>query len=670
METPYNIYGGAQDNDSFRGPAYAWNFQGIQNHQWENLGCCADGFDMAPDPRDGRFGYAMYQGGALLRYDRTTGQLRRAAPSHPEEADLRFNWNAALALDPIRPGRVWFGSQFLHVSDDDGHTWRTVSPDLTTNDSIRQRQLETGGLTFDDSGAENNATIVAIAPSPLQEGVIWVGTDDGNVQLTRDGGEVWTNLIDEMPDAPDGAWVPQIHASSHEAAEAFAVVEDHRRDDWTPYVYHTEDFGASWRRIAEEVEGYVLSVVQDPIVPELIFVGTDRGLWFTVDDGSSFQRWTHGVPAAPVRDMVVHPREHDLVLGTFGRSFIVLDDIRPLRTLAVRGAAPDSLYVYPGLDATQAIYAQQPGAIFPGDFLYRGENRPAGARIRYWVPASLDDDASQESGAEPEGDEVTPEGDESASGEGDSDAAEEGREVTVRILADGVEVRRLEGPAEAGVQQVEWGMDRAGVRGLRTPAPEDPDDAAQPGGPLALPGGYLVQVILEGDTVETSVRVLPDPRVPFDEQTALGVVELHERLLAAQRGATGVADRIRDAQKTVERVRDLLGDREEGAASDSLKAHSTRVDEALDSLYHLMVGAPIQGFRSDPQLVTARLSTASGELTSGRWAEPSEAALRALDRAEAAVAEITTRVGDYFDIEWAAYRAAVEGAGIGLFDGG
>ncbi|MGB1780307.1 MAG: WD40/YVTN/BNR-like repeat-containing protein, partial [Longimicrobiales bacterium] len=247
-QTPYNIYGGAQDNDSFRGPSYAWNFQGIQNHQWENLGCCADGFDMAPDPRNDRFGYVMHQGGALLRYDRATSTFRRVTPSHEDEADLRFNWNAALALDPIRPGRVWFGSQYLHVSDDDGLTWRTVSPDLTTNDPERQRQAESGGLTTDATGAENNTTIVTIAPSPVQDGVIWVGTDDGNVQLTRDGGVTWTNLIDEMSGAPAGAWVPQIHASSHSAGEAFVVIEDHRRDDWTPYVFHTRDFGASWRR--------------------------------------------------------------------------------------------------------------------------------------------------------------------------------------------------------------------------------------------------------------------------------------------------------------------------------------------------------------------------------------------------------------------------------------
>ncbi len=647
-QTPYNIYGGAQDNDSFRGPAYAWNFQGIRNHQWENLGCCADGFDMAPDPRNDRFGYVMHQGGALLRYDRNTSTFRRVVPSHPEEADLRFNWNAALALDPLRPGRVWFGSQFLHVSDDDGLTWRTVSPDLTTDDPERQKQAESGGLTTDATGAENNTTIVAIAPSPVEDGVVWVGTDDGNVQITRDAGASWTNRIERMPGAPSGAWVPQIHASTHAAGEAFVVIEDHRRDDWTPYVYHTEDFGASWRRIADDVDGYALSVVQDPEVAELIFVGTDRGLWVSADDGESWERWTHGVPATPVRDMVIQHRENDLVMGTFGRSFLVLDDIRPLRTLAQRGSAPERLHVYPVLDAHQVEIAQQPGAIFPGDFLYQAENRAFGARIRYWVP-----DVS------------------GAAGESDAEDAEDesdASEVTIQILSGGEIIRRLSGPAEPGVQQVEWGMERAGVRPPSRDAPDDPDNAPQPGGPLALPGDYTVRVILAADTAEASLRLLPDPRIDFDLSTARTVDQLHNRLLDAERRATGVADRVREARATVTRVNDLLQERD-GEEADSLEAHGARVDDALEELYESIVGPSGQRRVNSPSVTTNRLRAASSTLRSGRWQEPTQTALRALERAERAVSKLESNAGEWFSSEWAAYRDAVEAAELRLFGG-
>lgn len=661
-QTPYNIYGGAQDNDSFRGPSYAWNFQGIQNHQWENLGCCADGFDMAPDPRNDRFGYVMHQGGSLLRYDRNTSTFRRVAPSHPDEADLRFNWNAALALDPIRPGRVWFGSQFLHVSDDDGLTWRTVSPDLTTNDPERQKQAESGGLTTDATGAENNTTIVAIAPSPVEDGVVWVGTDDGNVQLTRDGGASWTNLIERMPGAPSGAWVPQIHASSHSAGEAFVVIEDHRRDDWTPYVYRTDDFGESWRRIAEDVDGYALSVVQDPVVAGLLFVGTDRGLWVSTDDGGSWQRWTNGVPATPVRDMVIQQREHDLVMGTFGRSFLVLDDIRPLRTLARQGSAPENLHAYPVLDAHQVEIAQQPGAIFPGDFLYQGENRAFGAHIRYWVPGDAGD--TEDAGRQSE-----PRGDEGAEVESGDEPDEPGdAEVTIQIVSGSEVVRRLTGPGGPGLHQIEWGMERAGVRPANRAAPDDPDDAPEPGGPLALPGDYTVRVVLGADTAQSSMRVLPDPRIAFDIATARTVDRLSDRLLDAERRATGVADRIRDARTTISRVRDLLDERD-GEEADSLKAHGARADDALEEMYESIVGGSGQRRVSDPSQTTSRLRAASSALRSGRWQEPTQTALRALERAEQAVADLESRADQWFETEWVEYRSSVEAADLGLFGG-
>jgi len=357
--------------------------------------------------------------------------------------------------------------------------------------------------------------------------------------------------------------------------------------------------------------------------------------------------------------MVIHPREHDLVMGTFGRSFLVLDDIRPLRTLASDGA-PERLHVYPAFDADQVVIDQQPGTVFPGDFLYQGENRDFGARIRYWVPAGDDDEARDES--DDEGGDETGEG-----------AGEEGRDgdedVTVRILSSGVSVRRLTGSAEAGVQQVEWRMDRAGVRGLTSAAPDDPDDAREPGGPLALPGDYVVQVILGADTVETALQLLPDPRMPFDAATARRVDALQDRLLEARREATRAADDIRDARKTVERIQEMLDDRD-GEAADSLSAHGDRIDEGLDSLYFAMAGEPIQGFRNQPELLNSRLGAASRDLGGGRWAEPSQAAMRSLERAEAAVAEMSARVEAFFATRWAEYRSAVEASGIGLFDGG
>ena len=213
-EWPYNIYGGMQDNGSWRGPAYVWRYSGIRNSYWEELSF-GDGFDVVPDPSDSRFGYSMSQEGYVGRYDFRTGDSRRIRPVHPDGIPLRFNWNAGIAQDPHDASTIYFGSQFLHKSTDKGENWIVISPDLTTNDPEKQKQGESGGLTIDATGAENFTTILAIAPSPHEREVIWVGTDDGNLQLTRDGGDSWTISLSRLPGLPEGSWIPQITASVH-----------------------------------------------------------------------------------------------------------------------------------------------------------------------------------------------------------------------------------------------------------------------------------------------------------------------------------------------------------------------------------------------------------------------------------------------------------------------
>ncbi len=210
-ETPYNIYGGLQDNGSWRGPSYLWQWDAIRNQNWEMVSW-GDGFDVAPDRTDPRICYSMSQGGYLLRHDNLTGDNKFIRPIHPQGIELRFNWNAGLATDPLNPGTIYYGSQFLHKSTNRGDSWQIISPDLTTNDTSKQRQLNSGGLTYDVTAAENYCTIITIAPSPVQKGVIWVGTDDGNVQVTTNGGTTWTNVVKNVKGVPDSTWVPQIQA--------------------------------------------------------------------------------------------------------------------------------------------------------------------------------------------------------------------------------------------------------------------------------------------------------------------------------------------------------------------------------------------------------------------------------------------------------------------------
>ncbi|MFB3098545.1 MAG: WD40/YVTN/BNR-like repeat-containing protein, partial [Acidimicrobiia bacterium] len=338
METPYRVCGGLQDNGSWCGPSQVWRSGGIRNAYWEEV-AFGDGFDVMIHPDDPNTGYAMSQGGNVRRFDLVTGYQKNIKPIHPDGTPLRFNWNAGIAQDPFDANTIYYGSQFLHKSTDQGDSWTIISPDLTTNDPEKQKQLETGGLTYDNSGAENFTTIIAIDPSPLDRNVLWVGTDDGNVQVTRDGGQHWENVVGNIDGVPEGTWVPHFKASKHDAGEAFVVFDDHRRNNWEPYVYRTRDFGQSWERLADsdDVWGYALAIEQDPVASNLLFLGTEFGLYISIDDGATWTQFTNGFPTASTMDLVVHPRDHDLVIGTFGRAIYILDDIRPLRALAQQG---------------------------------------------------------------------------------------------------------------------------------------------------------------------------------------------------------------------------------------------------------------------------------------------------------------------------------------------
>ena len=279
-EIPYNVYGGMQDNGSWRGPAYTWRVQGIRNSYWQEI-AFGDGFDVVPDPDDSRFGYAMSQQGFVSRYDWKTGNNYLVRPTHPDpKVRLRFNWNAAIGQDPFSKTTVYFGSQFVHKSTDKGLTWKVISPDLTTNDPEKQKQSESGGLTLDATGAENHCTLLVIEPSPLEQNMLWTASDDGRVHYTQNDGENWIEVTKNIKGLPKGSWITQIKASNKNKGEALLVANDYRRFNYTPYAYRTNNYGKSWTRIVDsnDVESYALSIVEDPETANLLFLGTDDEL--------------------------------------------------------------------------------------------------------------------------------------------------------------------------------------------------------------------------------------------------------------------------------------------------------------------------------------------------------------------------------------------------------
>jgi len=309
-EYPYNVYGGMQDNGSWRGPAYVWRAQGIRNSYWQEISF-GDGFDVVPDKDDSRYGWTMSQQGSVSRYDWQTGNNYTIQPTHPDkDITLRFNWNSAINIDPFSNNTIYFGSQFVHKSTDKGLTWTVISPDLTTNDPEKLKQHESGGLTMDATGAENHCTILVIEPSPAEKDVFWVGTDDGRVHVTTNGGQSYNDVSNNLKGLPKGSWIAQIKASNKNKGEALLIANDYRRFNYTPYAYKTTNYGKTWERIVDEndVKSYTLSIIEDLEEPNLLFLGTDDGLYVSINAGNNWTKWTEGFPTVSVKDLVIHPR--------------------------------------------------------------------------------------------------------------------------------------------------------------------------------------------------------------------------------------------------------------------------------------------------------------------------------------------------------------------------
>ncbi len=380
---PYNIYGGLQDNSSWVGPSESWG--GVENKDWTSLSG-GDGMSTFADARDATYVYTTIQGGNATRVNLTTGESKDIKPfANQGEKELRFNWNAGFVPSPTDESTIYIGAQFLMRSHDRGESWERISPDLTTNDPKRQRQKESGGLSIDNSTAENNCTIYSISESPKEPNVIWVGTDDGNVQLTRDGGTTWSNLINHIAGAPRGAWISRVEASRHDAATAFVTIDDHRRGDMKPYVYRTRDFGATWQSlVTPDIEGYAWVLIEDTENPRLLFLGTEWGLWISIDDGASWARFKGGIPErVAVHDLVIQERERDLVIGTHGRGVYVLDDLTPIRAMTTETLAQDVAFL-PSRPAQQTLRASI-GSWFSGDDEFVGRNPSDDAAIVYWL---------------------------------------------------------------------------------------------------------------------------------------------------------------------------------------------------------------------------------------------------------------------------------------------
>ena len=510
---PYQVYGGLQDNSSWVGDQEYPN--GITNNRWENL-YGGDGFWAQPDPSDPDFVYAEYQGGHVARINRKTLQGRDIRPTANYKEKLRFNWNTPIALSPNEKGTIYIGSQFLFRSRDHGVTWDRISPDLTTNNSQLQRQEQSGGITVDNSSAEMNTTIYSISESPRAAGQILVGTDDGNVQLTRDGGRNWTNLTPSMG-LPPGNWISWVEASRHHPAVAYATDDRHMFGDMQPYLYRTGDYGQSWERLVGPgtpgVRGYAHVIKEDRTNPNILYLGTEHGLFISIDQGRSWAQFRpNNFPdGVAVRDIALQGREDDLVLATHGRGIWVIDDISPLRQLNAETLA-SAASLLPGRAVEQRI--QGNGGWPEGDSTFYGENPPSGATITYFQKARH----------------VI------------------GRMKVEVLDANGNVVEELPASKRRGLNRVNWSM--------RTKPPQVPPAASlafsSTQGQRVLPGNYTLRLTKAGQATTAPLTVMLDKRATYT------VMDRQAQFAAAER-VKGLFERMSKLVGQINSAREQAG---------------------------------------------------------------------------------------------------------------
>jgi photosystem II stability/assembly factor-like uncharacterized protein len=653
---PYNIYGGLQDNGSWRGPSSSLKYDGIYNYDWKMVGF-GDGFATIPDPEDNNYCYGMSQGGALYYSHVPTAVRKSIRPSETKlgETDVkhRYNWNAGIALDPFSTKTIYYGSQFLHKSTDKGTTWQIISPDLTSNDPAKQKSYESGGITRDVTAAENHCTILSIAPSAVKEGVIWVSTDDGNVQLTQDGGKTWSRVSASLTDGakssvPKGSWSPHVEASRHDAGTAFVVFDDHRRSNWETYAFVTRDFGKTWQSLAtSDIDGYCHVIRQDLVEPNLLWLGTEFGLYVSIDAGKKWFQWTAGFPTVPVNDILVHPRDHDLVIGTHGRGVYVLDDIRPLRALAKAGAAANTiaknnLHLFEPSKGYGYNYEFWAGSyVGTGHAMYKGENRPYGALLTYILnPAD------------------------SVLAKNDTPKAQK---IDIQILTkDSVLVRTLKGSMKKGLNRVAFDLSRKDFDRVRRADRDRSGDEADASGIALLPGSYLVKMKLGSTTQVQPLEIAPEPRMKTDAAALKAQYDMLMRVGGLIETTTKAVKQIQEAKKSIKTVGEFAKLMDSAKAKDIEKAGKS-LDTKLDTLKEQLVpNDERSGIYDRVAEVMPQLNGLLGTIGSS-FDAPSEPAIVKFDKVKARLNTVLEQINKLFDTDVKAYKQQVEAAGFTIF---
>jgi hypothetical protein len=650
-QIPYFVYGNRQDGASHRGPSNSLTGSTISIGEWHSVGGCESGFAI-PDPVDNHIVWSGCYEGILDRYDLRTGHARTVSvwPENPEgwpAAPLRyrFQWTFPIAISPHDHNRVYVGSQYVHQTTDGGHSWTVISPDLTTDDTSIQQK--TGGLTPDDASPTYAAVLFAIAESPLQEGVIWVGSNDGLVHITRDGGANWENVTGNIPDLAPLGTISNIEPSRYEPEAAYISVDYHQVNNTDPYVFKTSDFGQSWKLISEgiprSVFSYVHVVREDPVRPGLLYVGTENSVFVSFNDGEDWVPLQVNLPHAPVHWLTIQEHFNDLVVATYGRGFWILDDVTPLQQLS-DGVLESSVHLFEPRPAyrfrNKESHVSQPGD--PG----AGRNPRYGASIHYYL------------NGEPEG------------------------RIAVTILDEsGDEVKRLSGTtSDSGMNRVFWDLrfESSATPRMQTKVMEHShvpigDDGWRSAGesgrvtPLAPPGEYTVQLTVGDEEFSQQLTVLKDPNSAGTEADIRSQVAV---LLELRDDANAVVELINEAESVRDQIT-RLSERIRGIdGADTIIAAGQALDEKLIALEMNLTDLRMSGGSAGqdrlrwPRQLYAKITSLAGYIGGSDFV-PTTQQLEVHERLKGLLLDAQQQMRAIREQDLAAFNSLLQQQGIG-----
>jgi photosystem II stability/assembly factor-like uncharacterized protein len=556
----YYLSGGLQDNGSWTGPSRTREPAGILNDDWRMVSF-GDGFQTISHPDNPELYLSESQGGSIMLTDFRNREQQSVSPfaagsggGAAKEMKYRFHWNAPIHPSPHDKNTVLFGGNVVFKTTDFGKSWQAISPDLTTNDPEKQKDAG-GPIAIENTTAEYHCTIISLAESPARAGVIWAGTDDGNLQLTTDGGKTWTNLIKNVQGLAPNSPVSHVEPSRVNAETAYASFDRHMLDDFRPYVFKTTDGGRRWANISGNLpeKAYVLVVREDPRNPNLIYAGTELGLFASYNGGASWvSLGLKNLPAVSVHDIIIHPRENDLILGTHGRSLWVFDDATAIQQMSPTVAAADA-----------HLFDMRPALRFTtrftrygiGDKVFAGPNPPYGALVTYYLKSKPDDKTA----------------------------------VKIQVLDGGGKVIRelTDVPKEAGLNRTAWDLRYGGPRVRRPPSAEETQFTGGPRGPQVLPGTYTIKLMVGDKSFDKRVEVRMDPTVTVSNADLQAQHDATLKLRDMQSASSDALRALDSVKEQIEQIQKTVKDRMPDAPQELTRAladHAKQVDEILGKL--------------------------------------------------------------------------------------